>query len=83
MPIHFTPQAVILQKYTKHHLLPLKRYYYKTSLDFKSKQWSLKSVKIVHVVITDVMLALARHHSAGSGLAGDGPHSTDQPSGKG
>jgi hypothetical protein len=29
------------------------------------------------------MLALARYHSAESVLAGDGSHSTDQPSGRG
>jgi hypothetical protein len=29
------------------------------------------------------MLTLARHHSEESALAGDGSHSTDQPSGRG
>jgi hypothetical protein len=37
----------------------------------------------VHDVITDIMLALARYHSVESVLAGDGSHSTDQPSGRG
>jgi hypothetical protein len=59
MPLHFTSQADILQKYTKHHQFPVKGGYYITGLSFKSKQRSLKSVNIVHVVITDVMLALA------------------------
>jgi hypothetical protein len=38
---------------------------------------------IIHDVSKDVMLALAWHHSEGTGLAGDGSHSTDQPSGRG
>jgi hypothetical protein len=58
MPLHFTPQADILQKYTKRHQFPVKGDYYKTGLSFKSRHQSLKSVNIVLVVITDIMLAL-------------------------
>jgi hypothetical protein len=79
----FTPQADILQKYTKHHQFPVKGDYYKTGLSFTSKHQSLKSVNTIHVVITDIMLALAWYHAAESVLVGDGSHSTDQPSGKG
>jgi hypothetical protein len=59
MPLHFTSQADILQKYTKHHQFPVKGDYYKMGFSFKSKQRSFKSVNIVHVVIIDIMLALA------------------------
>jgi hypothetical protein len=59
MLIHFTPRADILQKYTKHHQFPVKGDYYKTGLSFKSRHQSFKSVNIVHIVITDIMLALA------------------------
>jgi hypothetical protein len=41
-------------------------------------QWSFKNTGPVHVVSSDIMLALAWYHSEGSALAGDGSHSTDQ-----
>jgi hypothetical protein len=58
MPLHFTSQADILQKYTKHHQFPVKGDYYKTVLSFYAKAAEFKSVNIVHIVITDIMLAL-------------------------
>jgi hypothetical protein len=43
----------------KHHQFPVKGDYYKTGLSFEAKAAEFKSVNIVHVVIIDIMLALA------------------------
>jgi hypothetical protein len=59
MPIHFTPQANIIQKFYKASVAPTEGENITKQVQVISQAAEFKSVNIVHVVITDIMLALA------------------------